>query len=111
MSIHRKPRVLLEVDDLGRPITHGGSGAGYVRGCRCEECTEANRVRCLRRREERLALILANPELATHGKYTTYVNWGCRCDPCREAHRKHMKSPQHKETVKRYLERKQEAAK
>ena len=105
MSIHRAPRVKLEFDDQGRPILHGGSGGGYVRGCRCEDCTEANRLRCKAQVERRRKLLARNPTVVEHGRDSTYTNWGCRCGPCTEAHSTRMKSPEHKEAQRRSQER------
>lgn len=104
-TIHRQPRFVLDTDDKGRPIIHGGSGGGYVRGCRCEDCTEANRLRCKRRAEERRQLLLADPSLAPHGKDSTYTNWGCRCDECFLAHRERMQSERHKEIARESYQR------
>lgn len=100
-TIHRAPRVKLDFDDKGRPIVHGGSGAGYSRGCRCEECTEANTIRYREAYNRRHRMLLRNPECVEHGRVSTYVNWGCKCDECKEAHSEYMKQPDHKETARR----------
>ena len=67
---------------------HGGSGSRYSNaGCRCVKCTEANRTRIMRRREERYAGrvwvngYLTHPN-ATHGTIGGHGNWGCRCGDC-----------------------------
>lgn len=99
--VHRAPRVRLEVDDQGRPILHGGSGGGYIRGCRCEECTEANRLRCKAQYEHRVKLLARNHDVVEHGLDSTYTNWGCRCTPCTEAHSERMRSPEHREVQRR----------
>lgn len=104
-TIHRAPRVKIDFDDKGRPIVHGGSGAGYSRGCRCEECTEANTLRYREQFQHRQRLLARNPDCVEHGRVSTYVNWGCRCDPCKEAQSEYMKTPKHKETAKRSAER------
>ena len=65
-------------------VTHGMSST-YNRGCRCPDCTKANRVRTLFARASRAKRLAADPSLAEHGKHATYVNWDCRCDPCLQA--------------------------
>lgn len=103
--VHRAPRFKLDVDAQGRPIIHGGSGGGYIRGCRCEECTEANRLRCKAQYEHRKKLLARNHDVVEHGQDSTYTNWGCRCDPCTVAHSERMKSPEHREVQRRSAER------
>lgn len=74
-------RVVL-LTPAGNPVRHGGSGSAYANyGCRCVPCTEANRVRVVRRRAERSA---DDPGVA-HGTRGGYINWGCRCVPCTRA--------------------------
>lgn len=55
------------------------------RGCRCEECSKARRLR------DREAKASRRRRLATsdvpHGRSTTYSNWLCRCAPCTKAWR------------------------
>jgi len=73
----------------GYKIKHGGSGAAYANyGCRCDECTEANRVRIVRRRSSRKL----SEFKGEHGKESTYTNWTCRCKSCSEAHAKVCKA-------------------
>lgn len=68
----------------GKTVKHGGAGTSYVHyGCRCLECTEANRARHVRGHESRHSREI--PETVKHGKAGTYVNWGCRCEPCTKA--------------------------
>ena len=63
-------------------MNHGGDGTAYSNyGCRCDECTEANRVRTARRRNERRAEA-KDPDDPRHGMYSFYANHGCRCDKC-----------------------------
>lgn len=61
-----------------------GTYASYGRGCRCEECRDANtekqRVTVRKMREKGLP-----PGDARHGTDGGYRNWGCRCKPCRRA--------------------------
>lgn len=57
-------------------MTHGTRSA-YVRGCRCDLCTTANRVYT----REYLARLRSRPiPPDAHGKRSTYSNYGCRCD-------------------------------
>lgn len=70
-------------------VQHGGSGATYVRGCRCDTCRQANTARCGRRRSERKAARVPGPDgrlVATttdrHGTPGAYSNHGCRCVAC-----------------------------
>lgn len=51
---------------------HGTRGR-YCRGCRCEDCTEANR-QCGRRLKGRIP--------PRHGTESAYRNYACRCEPC-----------------------------
>jgi len=72
-------------------VKHGGAGTAYAHyGCRCEECTEANRKRVARRRAERTAAPKDDND-PRHGSYSFYSNHGCRCDKCRSAASKTMK--------------------
>lgn len=70
----------------GRPrktYDHGQAGM-YARGCRCQECKDANARRCRQQRQDRAA----NPaaaDRAGHGKASTYNNYGCRCEKCTRA--------------------------
>lgn len=75
--------VRVDFTPAGNPVNHGGSGTAYANyGCRCDECTDANTARVLRRRLERKAEDVP-PQL--HGKASTYTNWGCTCEPCTAA--------------------------
>lgn len=62
---------------------HGLVGSYVTYGCRCEECTEANRVRQKRLRKNRAGTLA--PDDPRHGRYTTYSNWSCRCAECSRA--------------------------
>jgi hypothetical protein len=71
---------------------HGASKYANDR-CRCDVCRAGHRVRCERRRAERLELRVVNDDgrlVATadvpHGSVATYKNWGCRCEPCTQVH-------------------------
>lgn len=65
------------------PIPHGRL-VGYSRGCRCDQCRQANTQYQARRKAERRKDPTA-ADRAGHGKTTTYINYGCRCQPCKEA--------------------------
>lgn len=71
---------------------HGGSGAMYNRGCRCEPCKARHRERMTEGNKRRWAQRVtgANGDwfaasVLDHGTSSAYTNWGCRCDPCRGA--------------------------
>ncbi|MGW1160430.1 hypothetical protein ACWD48_19860 [Streptomyces sp. NPDC002519] len=67
------------------PVDHGhGDYRTYGKGCRCDDCREAQRQRCARLREDR-AKDPARADRAGHGKASTYKNHGCRCVPCSKA--------------------------
>lgn len=52
---------------------HGGTGYAYSNfGCRCFECTEANRAKVERRRAQRKR---EGPPKQAHGSSSTYSNW------------------------------------
>ncbi len=77
-------RTVVLYTPTGKEVTHGGSGTAYSNyGCRCEPCTEANKVRVDRRRLERINEEI--PESVVHGRPGTYSNWSCRCEPCKTA--------------------------
>ena len=57
----------------------------YVRGCRCDDCRESHALRMRRFR----VVARYRRKGATHGSYSTYVNYACRCDPCMEAKREY----------------------
>ncbi len=72
---------------MSASIPHGGSGNGYsYYGCRCKECTGANRRRTQARKLIRRAYVQEHglPPTVAHG-YSAYINWGCRCDVCTAA--------------------------
>jgi hypothetical protein len=67
------------------PVDHGhGDYRTYAKGCRCDDCREAQRVKCAEAREAR-ALNPAAADRAGHGKASTYKNYGCRCHACSTA--------------------------
>lgn len=87
-------------------VIHGGSGAGYSRGCRCDDCkaahaarmrayyarnprvrTDAEKTDLAERRKTRLNRGLPNPDDSRHGTATGYRDYGCRCDRCKAAER------------------------
>ena len=68
-------------------MTDHGTRARYSAGCRCSECTEANRAynRAYLDRVKRVANETGQPMYADrpHGRQETY-NRGCRCELCRK---------------------------
>jgi hypothetical protein len=64
--------------------THG-TRSHYVRGCRCDECTKANRDYQTVRIVQRKKLLASGAVTKQHGNINTYNNWGCRCNACTEA--------------------------
>lgn len=60
---------------------HGRRGS-YVTGCRCSQCTTANRLYAAARRGERIG---GGLQPAKHGN-SGYTNYGCRCDVCTKGH-------------------------
>jgi hypothetical protein len=82
-------QLLLEALGLAGRVPEHGTHARYLSGCRCEDCREANRVRCLEYRR-RAAADPAIADRAGHGRASTYKNLGCRCTPCREASMAHQ---------------------
>lgn len=62
-----------------------GTRSGYnSRGCRCVECTEANRLHKRHLRQQRASR--PTPD-HVHGTANGYSNYLCRCDRCTEAWR------------------------
>ena len=59
-----------------------GTAAGYVHGCRCDDCRIAHA-------KAQAAFKSRNMETGrqppVHGTVNGYVNYGCRCDECRSA--------------------------
>ncbi|HET6636700.1 MAG TPA: hypothetical protein VFH77_16915 [Streptomyces sp.] len=74
------------VDHPGRPPVDRGHGhrLTYSKGCRCQQCREANTAQCAEMRSRRVA-DPARADRAGHGKPSTYQNHGCRCEPCTAA--------------------------
>lgn len=67
------------------PVDHGhGHPATYQKGCRCDDCREANRNRCAEDRKARTGDPAA-ADRAGHGKASTYRNYNCRCSKCSKA--------------------------
>ena len=64
--------------------THGLPSSYIKYGCRCADCTKANRDRVRGQRERRFAAP-KNPDDPRHGKPTFYSNYGCRCEACIDA--------------------------
>ena len=64
----------------GRTPRHGTATEYGHFGCRCDECIEANRIRC----GQVKASMRERVEDAPHGTQSGYWNWECRCDACRK---------------------------
>lgn len=71
---------------------HGTRGRYVNDGCRCSDCTDANRQyhRDINQRRK-AARTLADGHLVAaddlpHGRPSTYSNWHCRCRPCSQAY-------------------------
>ena len=60
-----------------------GTNAGYVAGCRCERCRDANR----QYRAAQKARGLPDPGDPRHGTVGGFTNYHCRCERCRDAMR------------------------
>ena len=61
-----------------------GTRSGYAHhGCRCGDCTKAQRA-YMARYTARLQRRLSETDVP-HGSWSTYNNWGCRCDACKAA--------------------------
>jgi WhiB family redox-sensing transcriptional regulator len=67
-----------------KPIKHG-TRSGYVRGCRCDECSQARRDYENKRNAEMRVGARPRP-VAQHGSRSKY-RYGCRCEDCTEANR------------------------
>jgi len=68
----------------GLPIAdpRHGSTAGYVAGCRCDRCKQANKDYRAAQKARGLP-----PDDPRHGTVGGYTNYHCRCEPCRDAMR------------------------
>lgn len=68
------------------PIKHGTQGGYTNRGCRCDLCTEANRLAGERQRRRNGARPMGE-YLAdvTHHGWSRYKKGGCRCAICKAA--------------------------
>ncbi len=64
------------------PMTHGhGTPYRYLKGCRCDDCRNANRIYQAELRAK-WQQDPASADRAGHGKAATYRNHGCRCVSC-----------------------------
>lgn len=61
-----------------------GTASNYNAGCRCADCTEAQRLRIALFRLDRAGSL--SPDDPRHGNASSYINYGCRCRPCTDAH-------------------------
>lgn len=59
-----------------------GTPSAYNHGCHCDECREANRVRCLDQRERLRQRTIQGDPAVPHGTTGGYKNWGCHCVEC-----------------------------
>lgn len=63
--------------------THGKTST-YGKGCRCDLCREANRLKVCRTR----AALKERPfDEIPHGTWSGYTNYSCRCPDCRRANK------------------------
>ena len=63
-----------------------GTRPGYDKyGCRCAECTAAERAHRRKCMPGGQAKTEAGDPAVPHGTPGGYFNWGCRCDECRAA--------------------------
>ena len=62
-----------------------GTTTAYIRGCRCEDCTTANRERQVKIRAD-YASRPKDPNDPRHGTPAFYRNHSCRCELCSAAH-------------------------
>jgi WhiB family redox-sensing transcriptional regulator len=89
---------------VGGALAYCGTRSAYVRGCRCDECREAqsiytkewrekNKLRGIGYREQQRRDARSNGTQCehctawiSHGLDSTYRNHKCRCDACSRAH-------------------------
>lgn len=69
-------------------VSHGTQNAYLNYGCRCEECSLANKEAGKRQAAERKAR--ETPE-RVHGTASGYTNYGCRCELCKGAIREYAR--------------------
>lgn len=67
-------------------LRHGRKSA-YNKGCRCDDCTEAN---TLAARARRLVVRLDANDFR-HGTLNGYCNYSCRCAACTAVHNERMR--------------------
>lgn len=60
-----------------------GTNAGYIAGCRCEQCKQGNRDYRAAQKERGLPDV----DDPRHGTVGGFTNYHCRCEPCRDAMR------------------------
>lgn len=83
-SISPKRRV--DFTKTGKPTTHG-TRTNYNRGCRCEECFEAQSTHNKEGKKRLAEEFKAGVREITHGTISSFVNYQCRCELCRAAYR------------------------
>lgn len=81
-------------DVPGKPAEHGSFAKYRHHGCRCKECTEANRLKAEayriktgKRVGQGLGPVPSTPEHGRRG-----YRKGCRCDTCKEGHREAIRA-------------------
>ena len=77
----RRWGVASDRDNEAGPIEHGTFYGYNGRGCRCSECTEANRLQFIKSRAARKQRIASGDADFFHNA-SAYSNWGCRCEIC-----------------------------
>jgi len=78
-------RAQLRLDYYWQPrVAACGTQGAYARGCRCNECTRANREAHRSTVSKMKAKGLA-PSDRRHGTPYAYNSWGCRCGKCKAA--------------------------
>jgi hypothetical protein len=76
-----------------KAIKHGTKNTYQYHGCKCPDCTRANReanaAQVAAKLDERILVDgrWFAPNAAVHGSASTYRNRGCRCWPCTKANR------------------------
>lgn len=70
---------------VAEPTVPCPSVAAYARGCRCDGCRDANRVRQAEGNADRKKRLASGQTSVIHGRVSTYGNWSCRCGECSAA--------------------------
>jgi hypothetical protein len=97
-SWQARPCTVCEQEEVGNSTTGictlywerraHSNGTRYNRGCRCDDCIEAN-PRLTRRIRARLTADFAAGRVSPpHGRQSTSINYGCHCPECTAATRR-----------------------